>query len=333
MPRPNPDAKGGRLFVRLAGGTLLRCVCWPAIDECFLGQQATGAGLHSGMPGPVQQIDLAAAPGNWRFSRAEPDPDLAGLVQEYWEVAGALEPFRETLLPNACAELMVNLGPPHQLIEGDEKTAWERAWFSGLHERSLIIESHQGTHLVSARLRALGAAELLGTRAADLANTVVDLDAFLGDDGRALREAVRAADSPAARFAVLEGFLRTGRSRSAAPTFVRHAVDRIDATHGRVRVAELHEDVGVSRKHLAVTFRRWVGVPAKTYAGIRRLVWTLERLRETPVNGVDWSMLASDAGYSDQSHLTRDFRRVGAASPTEYLKRWTPDGTALLYKA
>ena len=259
--------------------------------------------------------------------------DLASQVVEFWEVEGQLEPFRETLLPNGCTELMVNLGPPHQLIEGDEKTVWEQAWFSGLHERSLIIESLQGTHLVSARLRALGAAELLGTRAADLANRVIDLDVFLGDDGRAVREAVRAATSPAARFAVLEDFLRVSALRSAAPDFVRHAVDRIDATHGNVRVAELHDEADVSRKHLAVTFRRWVGVPAKTYANIRRFVWTLDRLRETPASAVDWSKLASEAGYSDQSHLARDFRRVGAASPTEYLKRWTPDGTALLYDA
>jgi AraC-like DNA-binding protein len=285
------------------------------------------------MPGPVQHFDLSATPGNWRFTRAARDPDLVGLIHEYWEVEGSLEPFRETLLPNGCTELMVNLGPPHHLIEGDKRTVWERAWFSGLHERSLTIESHQGTHLVSARLHALGAAELLGTRAADFANKVVDLDAFLGNDGRTLREAVRTAETPAARFAILEEFLRTSSARSSAPSFVRHAVDRIDATHGNLRVAELHDEVDVSRKHLAVTFRRWVGVPAKTYAGIRRFVWTLDRLRETPATAVDWPQLASEAGYSDQSHLAREFRRVGAASPTEYLKRWTPDGTALLYEA
>jgi AraC-like DNA-binding protein len=285
------------------------------------------------MSGPVHEIELSATPGRWRFRRAEASSDLFGQVVEFWEVEGALDPFRETLLPNACTELMVNLGPPHHLIEADQKSVWERAWFSGLHERSLIIESHQGTHLVSARLHALGAAELLGVRAATVANKVVDLDVFVGDDGRALREAVRTTDSPATRFALLEEFLRTRDTRCVAPSFVRHAVDRIDATHGSLRVAELHEEVGVSRKHLAVTFRRWVGVPAKTYAGIRRFVWTLDRLRETPANAVDWPQLASEAGYSDQSHLARDFRRVGAASPTEYLERWTPDGTALLYEA
>jgi AraC-like DNA-binding protein len=69
----------------------------------------------------------------------------------------------------------------------------------------------------------------------------------------------------------------------------------------------------------------------KSYAQIRRFVWTLARLQET--SEVNWSMLSSEAGYSDQSHLARDFRRIGAASPTEYLRKRAPDGSALLYEA
>jgi methylphosphotriester-DNA--protein-cysteine methyltransferase len=84
----------------------------------------------------------------------------------------------------------------------------------------------------------------------------------------------------------------------------------------------------VSRKHLSVSFCRYLGLSPKSYAKIQRFIWTLERLRER--TSVDWSRLAGDAGYSDQSHLVRDFRRVGAASPIEYLRRWTPDGASLL---
>jgi AraC-like DNA-binding protein len=63
-------------------------------------------------------------------------------------------------------------------------------------------------------------------------------------------------------------------------------------------------------------------------------MWTLARLQAS--QSVSWSVLASDAGYSDQSHLARDFRRIGAASPTEYLQRrapGSPGAEALLYDA
>jgi hypothetical protein len=131
-------------------------------------------------PGPVQEIDFEAGPGSWRLSRAAPAPDLAELVVEYWEVQGALAAFRETLLPNGCLELMVSLGPPHQVLSPGGAGTWDRGWLSGLQERALLIESPSGTHLVSAHLHPLGGAELLGRRAAAAANSILDLEEFIG---------------------------------------------------------------------------------------------------------------------------------------------------------
>lgn len=281
------------------------------------------------VPGPLHVVELTAPIGTWRLSVAPPAPALAGAVVEYWEVQGALTPFRETLLPNGALEVMVNLGPPHQLHRPGGVETWERSWLSGLHEHSLIIESAHGTHLVSARLHPIGAAALLGPCAPASANAVVDLEALFGPDTAVLRASLLAAPGPPARFELLERFLLGRREKGEpAPHFVREAVARIDQAHGRVPVSRLHQELGVSRKHLAVAFRRHLGVPAKAYARVRRFVWTLDQLRQT--SEPDWSRLAGEAGYSDQSHLVRDFRRIGAASPTEYLRRRTPDGSALL---
>jgi AraC-like DNA-binding protein len=281
------------------------------------------------MPGAIQEVLLEAGPGAWRFSSAAPDSTLSGRVEEFWEVEGALKPFRETLLPNGCVELMVNLGPPHTLLSEQGVGVWKRAWFSGLHEHALIIESLQGTHLVSARMDPLAARELLGESVSRCANKVVDLETFLGDDGRDLVEGVRAAGSVAARFTVFEDLLkRRLLTAEPAPEFVRLCAEKIVSAHGTLHVSTLYQGVGVSRKHLAVSFPRYFGIPTKSYAKLQRFVWTLERLRESST--VDWSRLALDAGYSDQSHLVRDFQRIGAASPTEYLRTVSPDGTALL---
>jgi AraC-like DNA-binding protein len=105
----------------------------------------------------------------------------------------------------------------------------------------------------------------------------------------------------------------------------------IERAHGSLRVAELHKELDASRKHLAVSFTRFVGVSAKAFARLHRFVWTLERLRNS--TDVEWSRIAAEAGYSDQSHLVRDFRRVGATSPTDYLRRFAPDRDALIETA
>jgi AraC-like DNA-binding protein len=281
------------------------------------------------MPQPVQTLEYEAPPGRWRFASAPPDPALVGIVQEYWEVEGRLTPFRERVLPNGYTELMINLGPPHQLITHAGTSVWERAWFSGLHERSIVIESHDGTHLVSARLHPLGAFRLLGPRVAKLVNKVFDLEGLLGPPGAELRAVLLAADSPEQRFAHLEEFLNQQISHNRAPSvIVVRAARQIEDASGNLRIAAIPEQLGVSRKQLWLRFTRELGLSPKAYAQLQRFVWTLARLRES--TGVDWPALAAAAGYADQAHLVRDFRRAAFASPTEFLRDRTPDSTALL---
>ncbi len=283
------------------------------------------------MTGPIQEIQLSAGPGDWRLTCADPDADLAGLVQEFWEVQGALAPFRETLLPNGAVELMFDLGPPHRVLSAQGEGWWRDAWFSGLHERAIVIESLEGTHLVSARMHPVGALALLGPRVSALANRIVPLEEVC-DDAEGLRAAIAAAPTPGQRFAVLERALRESMQQFIpAPRAVRDAATRIEQSHGNLRIASLHEALGVSRKHLAVLFRKHVGLTLKDYAKLRRFVFALSWLRGH--EAIDWPALAAEAGYSDQSHLARDFRRVGAASPTEYLARRAPAADALIYEA
>jgi AraC-like DNA-binding protein len=281
------------------------------------------------MPGSTQVVEYEASPGQWRFSSAEPDRDLEGIVVEYWEVEGRLSPFRERVLPNGCTEVMINLGPPHRMLVRGGSSVWETAWFSGLHARSIYIESLSGTHLVSARLHPLGALQLFGAPVAGLVNTVVDLEAVVGASSHELRRSLLNAASAEERFGVIERFLRAHLSGHPVPTSVVRAAARlIEEVHGDLRISSLHSRLGISRKHLWHHFARHLGMSPKRYAGLHRFVWTLSRLRQS--TEVDWTQLAIAAGYSDQSHLVRDFRRVASASPTEFLRIRSPDTTALL---
>ncbi|HET9040488.1 MAG TPA: helix-turn-helix domain-containing protein [Gemmatimonadales bacterium] len=284
------------------------------------------------MPGPLQTLEYESSPGRWRFSSAPPEGALAGIVQEYWEVEGRLSPFRERILPNGSTEVMVNLGPPHQMVTHTGTSVWERAWFFGLHDRAIVIESLHGTHLVSARLHPLGALRLLGPDTAMRVNAVTDLETLLGLPARELRTQLLGAGSAGERFDLLERFLLPRLSAGAAPSpIVGEAARLIEEAHGHLRIASLHADLGVSRKQLWLRFARDLGMSPKAYARLQRFVWTLARLRES--TSVEWPRLAAAAGYSDQSHLVRDFRRFASASPTEFLRTRTPDSTALLDEA
>jgi AraC-like DNA-binding protein len=280
------------------------------------------------VPGAPAVIEHSTTLGRWRLTRASPDAAARHIVHEYWEVEGRLSPFREALLPNGFVEIMFNLGPPHRVFEGAGAGLWTECWYSGLQERAIFIESLEGTHLVSARLSPIGAVSLLGFGAPRAANTIVQLDTLIGPAARTLLDTMTRAGTPQDRFEALEAFVAGRTARIDVPAFVQQIVAAIDEAHGNLRVSTLHEMAGVSRKHLTVSFTRFVGMSMKAYANMRRFLWTLEQLGAHAT--IEWSQLAASAGYSDQAHLARDFRRVGAASPTEYLRKMAPDGDALV---
>lgn len=283
------------------------------------------------MPGSTHSIDLGAPIGRWTFASAAPVGALAPHVVEYWEVRGELAPFRERILPNACAELMFNLGPSHRMITGASTTVWENAWVSGLHERAITIETDDGTHLVSIRFTPLGLRALLGVAASTTVNQVIEASALLGPRAEQLRGRLRDAANATERFAMLEAFLVDSLDEQVSDPVEPYVVDaesRIANAHGNLPIASLHHTAGVSRKQLTTRFTAVMGLSPKRYANVRRFVWTVAQLRER--TDVDWSRLALDAGYADQSHMGRDFKRVADASPTTFLRQRSPDNTALL---
>ena len=284
------------------------------------------------MPGPVASATFSAGPGRWRFSSARPDSDLEPVVAEYWEVEGAMAPFRESVVPNACVELMINLGPVHHLLTDDRRVACTTAWISGLQSQALQIETLLGTHLVSVRLWPLGARRVLGIPMREFANRVVDLESVMGPAAGSLRDAVLSARTPGGRFHVLERFVRTRIAGGvAARPLARWLEETIAACHGSCRMETLANDAGFSRKHLSAVLQDQVGLSPKAYARIHRFLWVVGELRRH--TAVDWLSLAHAAGFADQAHLSREFQRIAGANPTTFLRTVTPDGVALLAEA
>ncbi|MEZ4523140.1 MAG: AraC family transcriptional regulator [Thermomicrobiales bacterium] len=83
----------------------------------------------------------------------------------------------------------------------------------------------------------------------------------------------------------------------------------------RISVPEIAERVGVHPAYLARRFRSEFGVTPAAYARNARLNWASERLIETDLSIAE---IAIQAGFSDQSHFTRAFKRFVDLTPAQY---------------
>ena len=240
--------------------------------------------------------------------RRDPAPPLAGRVTSYYgfEVETP-EPVRQREGPGTDVVVILTF-EEHWLIDGARHTSF----VAGLHDRQVTTE-HPGRSLgMQVNLDPLAARALVGVPLHELAGLAVPaeqiLDPFLVE---------RLANTPGwdARFALLDGALAPRLADAHPSREVAWAWRRLRATHGRVPVGTLAAELGWSRKRIVARFRDEIGLPPKAVARLLRF----EHAREL-AGTMPWGELAFECGFSDQSHLIAEFRRITGRTPETFLQ-------------
>ncbi|HEX6244270.1 MAG TPA: helix-turn-helix domain-containing protein, partial [Polyangiales bacterium] len=176
---------------------------------------------------------------------------------------------------------------------------------------------------VGAQLRPGAGPLLLGVPAQLLAGRHTPLSDVWGPEVDRMRERLLETREPAQQLALFEAWL-LGRLDLAAelPTLLLQAVARLGEGESVARVVR---DSGYSHRHFAARFERAVGLPPKLFARTQRLQHALRLLERQP--HAPWASLALAAGYSDQPHLTREFRAFSGLTP-DVFRRLSPSASA-----
>jgi AraC-like DNA-binding protein len=220
-------------------------------------------------------------------------------------------PLRRSELPGGRIVLVVSFGPKMD-VDGRTFTSFA----AGLYDTPALTEHDGLGHGIQSYMTPLGARRFFGMPMGEIAGQTVELEDLIGPAAGELAE--RLAETPdwATRIDLFERAI--ARRLLAAPPLppeLEWAWQRLLESDGVVPIAALAEELGWSRRHLAVRFREELGMPPKALARLLRFERAVKRLRA----GDDLADLALDAGYYDQAHFNRDFRAFAGTTPTEYL--------------
>ncbi|MEO0491114.1 MAG: AraC family transcriptional regulator [Cyanobacteria bacterium J06659_2] len=98
----------------------------------------------------------------------------------------------------------------------------------------------------------------------------------------------------------------------------------IAINHGRVSVGEAAELFGKSRRQFERVFLETVGVSAKFFATVMRFQQATALM--TPPFRLPLAAIAAELGYTDQSHMSHEFKRLANVSPARFMS----EGVAFL---
>jgi AraC-like DNA-binding protein len=209
-------------------------------------------------------------------------------------------------LPHPAVTVILSLGPTI-VVDGVTR----RSFVAGMHDVWTATEFTGVQRGVELRLTPLGARLLLGMPAVELTNVVTGLPVLD-------RLAERLADAPGwdRRLDLVESaVLQSAGDRSHSEPAIARAWRVLHSRGGDVSIGALAADIGWSRRHFTTRFRAEIGLAPKVAARVLRL----ERARALLARGTPAGLVAARCGYTDQSHLVREFRALAGCTPNSYV--------------
>jgi AraC-like DNA-binding protein len=251
--------------------------------------------------------------GTMRMLGFAPRPELAAVVRRFTIVETDAAATR-TLIPDAGVIVGLRYGGFARQLDAGASPLPD-ATVAGQRDTPRVMHTSAGGGIVLATLHDGRAGAWFRAPLHDLFGATVALDQLAppADVARALAQVAEARD-PAARVRAFEAFL-LGQQHEAPDALVDTAVRALRAAHGALRIDQLAGDLDIGRDRLEKRFRRAVGCSPKQLAAILRLRRAIALHRA----GAPLTRVAAEAGYFDQPHFIRDFRRFAGAPPSRVL--------------
>lgn len=257
-----------------------------------------------------------------------PDRRLAAFIEHYWfvnQAPGETVDLRVDVFVDGRADLIFNFGAPYQRqVIGGETVTHTRSNLDAQRLVPIRILQRGAVRVMGARFLLGGLGPFVRGSLRDVTNQTPDPAAVFGDQSRALEAALATTTELDLAAQRLDAFFLEQLVIETAYSDFAAALAQLVATDGRVAIEALAADVGVSTRQLARSFARYLGIPPKTIGRILRFQSTMRALMRDPDGSL--ADVAAAAGYFDQAHFIKDFRRMTGGVPRGYRGYFPPKG-------
>lgn len=262
-----------------------------------------------------------------------PAAPLDAFIERVWtseRTAPAVHP-REWNLPTGCADLIVPLTQAalHRFAGRDDGIGhWHAGGvLQGAQHRPTLRDTATPLAVVGAHFRPGGLRAFIAAPAHELSDEACALDDLWPGFAARLQDRLLAgghlAPAPIRLHALERALRRLLRPAAAPDPWIGWAVAQLAAAPNRV--GEVQRASGCSPTRFIERYRAACGLAPKRHAALMRFNALLRTAGGTAADGAGpaWARAACDAGYADQAHMNREFRRFAGLTPGDYRRAAT----------
>lgn len=257
-----------------------------------------------------------------------PAPDLLPFIEHYWFVTSEPEKpveLQVDVFVDARADLIINLGAPYlrQVIGGETR----EIGYSNLDAQRLlpiriIQQGMVATSGVRFHLGGLGAFSTVPLKG--FTNATVPPAEVFGSEAAELEASLAKATNIDAQAALFDAFFLERLKRPASFETFRKALQVAVESNGAASVEDMAHAVDTTSRQVDRLCARYLGIAPKTLSRVVRFQFALKALMRDP--GCTLADVAANAGYFDQAHFIKDFRRMSGGVPRGYRGYYPPQG-------
>jgi AraC-like DNA-binding protein len=249
-----------------------------------------------------------------RYQEYYPNAPLNRFVECFWTLEGSNQqgaPEPERVLPDGCAEVILNFGDRFVQHNGHERHTQPRQFLVGQITRPMLISPSGKVELIGIRFHPGGTAPFFQPPMELLTNQVVEIESLSKPIARSIAERVEQLNTLREKIHELERILTNAIEVSYYDISLLGLANVVVLNGGVISVDELATSAGLSHRQLERRFLRDVGVSPKVLCRILRFQQVFRVVNSDPT----WATVAIDCGYYDQAHLIRDFRQFAEQTP------------------
>jgi len=249
-----------------------------------------------------------------RYQEYYPNLPLNRYVECFWTLEGNSEPGApepERVLPDGCAELILNFGDRFIQHNGDGPQTQPLNFLVGQITRPMLISPTGKAELIGIRFHPGGTSPFFRLPMKSLTNEAVELELLSRPIAQRITERVQHLPTLPLKIVELERVLVTAIQTENCDHWLPGIANQIVLSGGVISVDDLANTAGVSHRQLERRFLRDVGVTPKVLCRILRFQQVFRIVESDPT----WATVAVDCGYYDQAHLIRDFRQFAEQTP------------------